>query len=510
MGAKQNECLQRSHGRAISWAMLGVLALLYGCVLLPVRAQTFNSGSTGADGALSDTVFPASCTKSGTTITCTLPESGVYNFTTINLPQGYTLKFNRNSRNTPVTLLASGNVTIIGTIDVQGQNGNSYQASLGFGGRPPGGLGGPGGFDGGSGGSKFDPFLSGASGDGPGGGGGGNFSGTTAGGGGGGGFFSNGAPGDSTNTTLIGPGGLRYGTKTLLPLIGGSGGGGGAGSTSEYGGPGGGGGGAIVIASSGTIAFGSGGNVVAQGGFAENIASSGFSCGSSGGGAGAGGAIRLVATSISGNGTFNVLHGGTRICSVARGGDGSKGYVRIEAYNYNNWTPVFFPDNSVASFGLPSPVTLTPNTPQITITSVAGQTPANPPTGSLHSPPDVQLPASQANPIAVALSAANILVGTVITVTVTPETGGQVAVQSTPLAGTTAASTATANVNLSPGMNLINAAAIIDLSAGGNRKTALLIEGERVKRIEVSASYGGTSELTYITESGRKIKRKAE
>jgi hypothetical protein len=34
----------------------------------------------------------------------------------------------------------------------------------------------------------------------------------------------------------------------------------------------------------------------------------------------------------------------------------------------------------------------------------------------------------------------------------------------------------------------------------------MVIDGERVNRIEVAAAYGGPSELTYITQSGRRIK----
>ena len=43
----------------------------------------FNSGSTGADGALSPTV--------NTEIQ--LPESGILNYTTVNIPSGVTVKF---------------------------------------------------------------------------------------------------------------------------------------------------------------------------------------------------------------------------------------------------------------------------------------------------------------------------------------------------------------------------------------------------------------------------------
>src|SRR3972149_6220902 len=78
-------------------------------------AQTFSSGSTGADGAFNPT----------TNTTLALPPNGVFNFTTINIPAGVTVTFTRNTTNTPVSLLASGNVIIAGTIDVSGSPGGS-------------------------------------------------------------------------------------------------------------------------------------------------------------------------------------------------------------------------------------------------------------------------------------------------------------------------------------------------------------------------------------------------
>src|SRR5437773_11728865 len=89
----------------------------------PAVAQTFNSGSTGADGAFNP---PAD-------ITLALPPSGVFNFTTINIPRGVTVRFRRNAANTPVTMLASGDVTIAGTIDVSGsQAGGGNQGGTFF------------------------------------------------------------------------------------------------------------------------------------------------------------------------------------------------------------------------------------------------------------------------------------------------------------------------------------------------------------------------------------------
>src|SRR5207249_4640078 len=91
----------------------------------PTALAQFSSGSTGADGALVVT----------NNLTLDLPTNGVFNFTTINIASGAALKFNRNVLNTPVYLLATGDVVVNGSISVNasGQNG------------------GPGGFDGGFG-----------------------------------------------------------------------------------------------------------------------------------------------------------------------------------------------------------------------------------------------------------------------------------------------------------------------------------------------------------------------
>src|SRR5215213_754797 len=95
-----------------------LVALL--CALLSAastaRAQnTFSSGSTGADGAFSPT----------TSQTVTVPESGVFNFTTVTIPSNVSISFTRNSTNKPVTILATGDVTIVGTLNLDGKIGNS-------------------------------------------------------------------------------------------------------------------------------------------------------------------------------------------------------------------------------------------------------------------------------------------------------------------------------------------------------------------------------------------------
>src|SRR6185436_4853836 len=88
-----------------------VMVGLFGFIAFPVHAQTFSSGSTGEDGALDLSSCPQICEVQ-------LPESGVLNYTTVNIPSGKTLRFKVNSRNTPVIMLAQGTVTISGAIDV--------------------------------------------------------------------------------------------------------------------------------------------------------------------------------------------------------------------------------------------------------------------------------------------------------------------------------------------------------------------------------------------------------
>jgi len=441
----------------------------------PARAQlnNFSSGSTGADGAFSPT----------TSQTIQVPESGVFNFTTINIPTGVTITYTRNSKNTPVTILATGDVTIVGTISVAGAGGLSNGG---------GGRGGPGGYDGGAAGFGFDTFV-GVTGDGPGGGGGGSSTnGTTLSGGGGGGYASAGVNGGVQTGAVAGAGGPKYGSSTILPLIGGSGGGGGGAVSGNHGAAGGGGAGAILIASSTSISFTGTINSTGGGGGAATS-------GGAGGGGGSGGAIRLIANTITGAGTLNVSGGGGTGTSTFPGaGNGGAGFVRVEAFNFSSFTPSV-PTNSV-TFALPNPVTI-PNAPNLRIASVAGVAAPATPLGSLEGVPDIAVPSTTANPVTVAIEAANIPVGTIVQVTLIPLNGVRASAQTGPLAGTQTASTATASLSLTSGMSVLSASAVVDVS-----QQAMVIDGERVNRIEVAATYGGPSELTYITQSGRRIK----
>jgi hypothetical protein len=474
VGAERQHRLVTKHGVALAALFLAVFF-----AAADIQAQNnFNSGSTGADGAFN----PA------TSQSLAVPASGTFNFTTVNIPSGVTITITRNSTNKPLTILASGDVVIAGTINLDGQPANANGT---------GGPGGAGGSNGGTSGYGFDQSFPGVSGDGPGGGGGGlaNPSGLP-GAGGGGGFGTAGSSGQNA-APFNGVGGPKFGAPTLLPLTGGSGGGGGGAANNVRGGPGGGGGGAILIASSGTITLS--GSILARGGNGIYITTN-----SGGGGGGAGGGVRLIANTISGTGSINVT-GGNGGCYQSCGGSGGQGYVRLEAYDTNSFTGATSPSN-IASLSFPHPVT-PPNSPALRIASVGGVNAPAAPAGSLQSVPDIIVPASQPNPVTVALEGANMPLGTVIQVVLTPSRGARTTVQSSGLAGSEPASTASASVTLPGGISVVSALAVIDLTIASAKP--LFMEGERVNRIEVAATFGGPSELTYVTQSGRRIKRLA-
>lgn len=254
--------------------------------LVPARGQNFDCGSNGSLGALNVT---------DADVTVDLPPDGRLHYTTVNVAAGRTLRFKRNALNTPVYLLAQGDVVINGTVDVSGQ-----QAP----GNPPiGGAGGPGGFDGGKPG--FGPEFQPGDGYGPGAGGGGERGGHSASAGGGG----YGRPGGGADSNFKGK---SYGSPLLIPLMGGSGGGGDAGTPGNGGG---GGGGAILIASNTRIIINSGGGrVVANGGSWQGSSHN----------AGSGGAVRLLAPRVEGQGTVRAIGGGSG------GGDGR---IRVDCFD---------------------------------------------------------------------------------------------------------------------------------------------------------------------------------
>lgn len=462
-------------------------------------ALAFNSGSTGADGAFSPTVSTQ----------VQLPENGIFNFTTVNIPSGVTVTFRRNTANTPVIILATGNVTIAGAIDVSGSAstpaGAAGDGNLGDDGVP--GRGGPGGQDGGRGGpSGAGAATRGGNGLGPGGGSaglltGGNdvgCGGTLSTGGGGGGFGAGGgnAGAFANGNPTYSRGGAAYGTSQLLPLIGGSGGGGGGGNSGFGGSGGGGGGGALLIASSGTINIT--GSIVARGGASGAV--SGASSGGTGGG-GSGGAIRLLGTTISGNGTLNAAAGdsGSSTSGCFNGGNGAVGRIRLEAENFTR----------TASSTPPFPTVTAPTTvfvaglPTLRITSVAGVSAPAVPTGNA----DIVLPANTPNPVTVTFATTGVPVGNTITLTVVPAAAAAVSAVSPALSGTTENATASVNINLPGGPSVLQATTSYTVVAALGRDLGMrYANGEQVERVTLLASLNGPPAVMLTTVSGKQYR----
>jgi len=236
-----------------------VLALFASSALLQAQITIPSDGSDGALNITANTVIDLSQAVTGTWDANNSANAGkgifdpakraiVFKYSSVNINASRTVTFTNHPSRAPVVWLVQGNVTIAGTLSLNGSGApnNNLLAEPG-----------PGGFRGGANGT-----LGRGAGMGPGG-------------------------GNPISSYVDSPGAHAsvYGNPSILPLIGGSGGG-----ATLYGG-GSGGGGAILIAA------------------ANGITITG-SVTSTGSGTGSGGAIRLVANSISGTGTIDVRNDG--------------------------------------------------------------------------------------------------------------------------------------------------------------------------------------------------------
>jgi hypothetical protein len=355
------------------------------------------AASLGAFDTLNAATWPPGTEQGFRFITLPLPDDGVLVFDSVNIAArpsdngALGVSFRPNARNTPVTLLVKGNLTI-GPNTATGLNLNGSNGSPGqVGDSGKGGDGGPGGFRGGDGTYQLVNFAArGGAGLGP----------------------VGGAPG-TTSPLAIGASGVFLGNLQLLPMIGGSGGGGGASTTTASGcsaGGGGGGGGAILVAANGTVTLN--GYIAADGGNGGGPNNS--SC-ASGGGAGSGGAIRIVASAIQGTGNLWARSG---IPSGASRPVSSYGRIRLEAIS--NTLPANNTDPIASRSSVPGPVA-PPVTPTVRITGVGGvAAPAFPVGGT--GLVDITLPTPGTATVDVATSA--VPSGTIVEVYVKPRVGG--------------------------------------------------------------------------------------
>lgn len=373
---------------------------------------------------------------------------------------------------TPLTILSQGSFRLRNdvSLNLEGAPGLGSRTGL-----PPTGLGepggrpGPGGFAGGSGGKMGTPSTNGSPGFGPTGGAGG---------------FANGVGGsasgsDATPTTVA---------TSLVPLIGGSGGGGGGAYDTlcgfrGAGAGGGGGGGAVLIAAGSEIRLdpqmfiGNSSGIRSHGGIGAG------GCGGISG-AGSGGSVRLVAPTITGLGPVLV----------------GNGIVRFEGSTSTFGGTV----DAIRGTVLATPQAASPSGfPVLRITSVGGIAVGPTPSGGLRTP-DVTFPTAPIGPVAVQLAASNVPVGTVVNLRANPATGDSTTASSSSLTGTAASSTASASLQIPPGVGVITAITSFPVT------TALLerlpfVPGLTPTAIEVTADAGGTSRVFMIGAEARRV-----
>jgi hypothetical protein len=391
-------------GKVRAWVWLSGILLL--CSRSEAQFGTpFSSGSSGVDGALSITA--PGVTYFNPAAMGLTKNTNIFNFTTITIATGSTLKFWEGVFHGPVFLLASGDVLINGTIDITGDNSpgptpSGAQQGIAFAGS--------GGYSGGLGGIHGDSKHAALPGNGPGGG----------------------APGDINSSSTYAVGGTFSGDQFLVPLVGGSGGGG-VNYNGEFGSQGGAGGGAILIASSTKITLdslskgGNNGYILATGGYGGS-----YTCG------GSGGAVRLVSNSVLTANAGNIyVQGGGGAC---KSGAGSIGLVRIEADSTNFTSSNIGGGGAALQLSVPYALNLpTAPLPIISVTSIGGiAINANP-----FSFPDATINTS--SPVPVVITATNVPLTSTVTMYLLSDTGPNQTIPVT-LTGTNTASTATVNV----------------------------------------------------------------
>jgi hypothetical protein len=115
------------------------------------------------------------------------------------------------------------------------------------------------------------------------------------------------------------------------------------------------------------------------------------------------------------------------------------------------------------------------------------------------------LPASTTNPVIVAFETTGVPLGNTVTLRVKPQNGVPTSVTSPALNGSTALATASLSATLPVGASTLEATTSFTVIASlGDQLGNQFALGERVERIELSASVGGASTATLVTVSNKR------
>jgi len=346
-----NDCMKNCHFgyKSNGFTVVFGILIVFLCVL-PANASITIPGADGSDGALqitATTVIDLSKAVTGVWDDNNSANAGkgiydpqkwavVFKYSSVTIDAGVTLSFSNHPSRAPVVWLVNGNVTIDGTLSLDGE---SYKNS------PANSEPGPGGFRGGAG-----TYASGV--------------------GAGAGFGPGGGQRQSTvgyagsYGTIGGNGPEEYGNQSLIPLIGGSGGGADIDGSLRGGGAG---GGAILIACKKTLSVN--GIICSNGGSGQTYHYSH----SMDTGGGSGGGIRIVTDTLIGTGNVYALGGGGNRT-------GGMGIIRIERVVNEN-TLEIVPGPSIVNLPSATTANLWPpdSAPTVKILSIGGQsTPDDP------------------------------------------------------------------------------------------------------------------------------------
>ena len=318
---------------------------------------TLNGPSNGSDGHLVVTnnlvidlsqaiTAPWDSINTGANIGLGRYDSGkwavVFHYESVTIQGGATVTFKNHDSRAPVVWLVQGDVTINGTVSLDGQ-----------GSQPASWLAVPGPGGGRSGSGYYAPGAGASPGFGP-----------------GAGRYPNDVYGWATGGSYgsVGwNGGAIYGNPSLIPLIGGSGGGGGPVNGINSGGAG---GGAMLIASARTLTIS--GSIHANGGSTYSASTEAA--------AGSGGGLRLVAESLVGSGLIQTL-GGVGPSWNNGSQYGGLGRIRIErsTNTFNGTIAPTGPSVEELSPGATPVIWLPTNGPTVRIVSIGGKSaPADP------------------------------------------------------------------------------------------------------------------------------------
>ena len=241
-------------------------------------------------------------------------------------------------------------------------------------------------------------------------------------------------------------------------------------------------------------------------GLTPSVRATGTATNSAGGagGGGSGGAIRIVATTISGNGTIQAVGasaGANGNTSCQSGASGGTGRVRLEAETFTRTAA----SNPAHTFSAPGPIFIA-GSPTLRIASVAGVAAPAAPTGSA----DITLPSSTPNPVTVVFETTGVPVGNIVQLTLVPANGAKTVVVSPALTGSTATATASVDINLPVGPSVLSAQTTYTVVAALGDLLKNFAGNERVEKVTLIATLGGPSKARLITVSGKEFEVPAE